>query len=137
MKAHELINAAHLHRGACRESIIKTLLESKHALSESEIKDKMEGKFDRTSVYRTFKTLIESQVLHQIVIDKGLIKYAVNHQQHSMIQHAHFYCTECGKVVCVEPRIPISKEEQLPHSFTVKSAEIIYKGTCNQCNSLQ
>lgn len=133
MKASEIIQSAHLSRSVCRERIINVLLESKSALSEQEIKAALKDQFDRTSVYRTFKTLIENGILHQIPIEKGLVKYAVNNEHKDLQHHAHFYCQDCGKVVCMDQPIPTTLLNL--NGFSISTAELILKGTCPDCNA--
>lgn len=134
MKAEEIIHLAHLTRGACREGIINTLLESKTALSEQEIKSKLKDKFDRTSIYRTFKTLLENGILHQINIEKGLVKYAVNLPSQNTPSHVHFYCSDCQKVICIDQPIPSTTLVQ--SGFSIQAAELVIKGKCPECNKI-
>lgn len=132
MKAQEIIHAHHLSSGACREQIIEVFIQHPHALSEQEVKEKLGDQFDRTSIYRTFKTLLENKVLHQIVVEKGLVKYVMNQTENLQTPHAHFYCNDCGKVVCIEQVLPeLSIEKQ---DFKVVSTEMILKGHCADCN---
>ncbi|NLF42620.1 MAG: hypothetical protein GX587_07990 [Bacteroidales bacterium] len=57
MKALEILNNHNLKRTSCREGIIEVVMEAKQALSENEIRERLIGNYDRTTFYRSFKTL--------------------------------------------------------------------------------
>jgi Fur family ferric uptake transcriptional regulator len=121
-----------LIRTSCREEIIKVIMKSPTPLSEEEIKTKVSGKFDRTTFYRTFKTLNSKSVIHKIVIDNSIIKYALSDKVRHQKQHAHFYCQICSKVFC----LPEVKWEYtgLPENYRTEQTELLIKGICTNCN---
>jgi len=101
MNSIEVLNSHNLKRTSCREGIIDVMLTAKEALSENEIRDKLLGNYDRTTFYRSFKTLEEHHILHRIVVDNLKVKYAVNPALTGAQAHAHFYCKECNTVLCL------------------------------------
>jgi Fur family ferric uptake transcriptional regulator len=103
-------------------------------LSESEIRDKLEGNYDRTTFYRSFKTLEETKIIHKIVIDNHVVKYAINNYITKKPDHAHFYCQICNTVKCLE-NVPI-QQLNLPLGYVCFETELIIKGTCNLCQKL-
>lgn len=66
-----------MKRTACREGILSVMLEFGQALFENEIRDELSGNFDRTIFYRLFKTLLEKHVIHKVVVDNQVVKYAL------------------------------------------------------------
>lgn len=132
MDAYQIIKKAQISHGACRDGIVQILLQADKALSEAEIKTQLADRFDRTSFYRTFKKLTENGVIHRVVVDKGLTKYALTIAPNKTEQHAHFYCTTCSKVVCVDYKIPNIQNHLFGHQ--IESVDIILKGTCVDCN---
>ncbi|HAN77494.1 MAG TPA: transcriptional repressor [Bacteroidales bacterium] len=132
MKPKEILHNRKLIRTGCREEIISVITSAEQALSEEEIKSKLTGSYDRTTFYRTFKTLREKEIIHKIVLDNQLVKYALNHETYSKLRHIHFYCKQCDKVVCLtEAKIDIPN---LPIGFLATENEIIVKGLCGKCN---
>lgn len=132
--ANEILHNHNLKRTSCREGIITLLLNEKIALSEQEIKDRLGSTYDRTTFYRSFKTLIDADILHRIVVDAQQVKYAINHDSYENKNgHLHFYCNTCEKVVCIDQ--PIPKHANLPGGFTCRETEIIIKGNCCNCNA--
>jgi Fur family transcriptional regulator, ferric uptake regulator len=132
MEAWEVLRDKNIKRTSCREGILTAVMQSGQALSESEIKDKLEACYDRTTFYRSFKTLEDSGLLHKVVIDSSTIKYAFGSIGGSL-GHAHFYCQGCGIVSCIE-NLPLA----LPSSVAglrVRSADYIIRGECRSCHT--
>ena len=132
MKPYYILHHHKLKRTSCREGIIKVIMNAGHALSEEEINKRLEGNYDRSTFYRSFKTLEEHHILHKIVVDHQLVKYALDNSVTSKEKHAHFFCTDCNTVRCLDD-IQIV-EPTLPKGYTSFECEIIIKGRCNQCN---
>lgn len=131
-KITEILQQNNLIRTSCREEIIKTIVESPTPLSEEEVKTAISSNFNRTTFYRTFKTLIAKEVIHKIVIDNTLIKYAITEKQNLTKQHAHFYCQSCSRVFCIPE---VSWEYNgLPDYYKPEQAELLIKGYCTKCN---
>lgn len=133
MDTREILQKHNLVRTSCRQSIIGAMLAAGTAVSEEEIKGKVDGTYDRTTFYRTFKTLIENGIIHKIVVDNQLVKYALTARDEQNHQHIHFYCNHCGKVECIE--ISEVKKPDLPEGYQEVETELIVKGFCRKCNS--
>ncbi len=131
MKAVEVLNRHKLKRTSCREGIIDVVMASNQALSENEIRERLAGNYDRTTFYRSFKTLEEHHIIHKIVINNQLVKYAIDNTITHKDEHAHFYCNECHTVKCME-NIPIQKY-QLPEGYSDTETEVLIKGKCANC----
>jgi Fur family transcriptional regulator, ferric uptake regulator len=133
MKAVDVLYSHNLKRTSCREGIIEVMMASENALSENEIRQKLAGNYDRTTFYRSFKTLEKHKIIHRIVIDNLMIKYAFAVQASQNKDHAHFFCNNCQTLLCME--IAPAKELQLPAGFKETEKEILIKGTCATCKN--
>jgi Fur family ferric uptake transcriptional regulator len=133
MKAEDILHKHNLVRTSCRQSIIDAIVKSGIAISEEEIKRRIEGTYDRTTFYRSFKTLIENGIIHKIVVDNQLVKYALSDNKPISKNHVHFYCNLCGIVECFPD--PELKSPQLPKGYKQIEAELIIKGFCEKCSS--
>ncbi len=129
--ASVILQAYLLKRTSCREGIIETMLEAPHALSENEIRHAIKGNYDRTTFYRSFKTLIEKNVMHRIILDNQFVKYALNEIKSEQQLHAHFFCKQCSRVMCVEAESITGLN--LPNGFRVNETELVLKGSCTNC----
>lgn len=133
MKAVDILNSHNLKRTSCREGIIEVVMTAKQALSENEIRERLVGNYDRTTFYRSFKTLEEHKIIHKIVVDNQLVKYALDNTVTHKEEHAHFYCNECHTLKCMY-NVPIQKY-QLPNGYTDVETEVIIKGKCANCKN--
>lgn len=134
MKPYEVLANHNLKRTSCREGIIKVIMTANYALSENEIRERLVGNYDRTTFFRSFKTLEENKIIHKIVVDNQLVKYALDNSVTLKNEHVHFYCNECNSVQCLES-VPIEKP-LLPIGYIGIEAEMIIKGICNVCKKL-
>lgn len=134
MKAAEVLYSRQLKRTSCREGIIDVMMAAGRALSEIEIRERLPGHYDRTTFYRSFKTLEESRIIHKILIDNQLCKYALDNSITSRSEHAHFYCNDCHTVTCLDS-VPV-QEVRLPAGFIAAEKEILIKGTCASCHNI-
>lgn len=132
MDTREILQKHNLVRTSCRQSIIGAMLSAGTAVSEEEIKSKVDGTYDRTTFYRTFKTLIENGIIHKIVVDNHLVKYALSESGMHKSHHVHFYCNQCGLVECLDGTD--IKTPDLPNGYKEVETELIVKGFCSHCN---
>ena len=129
----ELLRRSELKRTSCREGILSVIIDSGEALSENEIRDRLGSTYDRTTFYRSFRTLEEHGLLHRIIIPDQPVKYAVDkHHDHSGQGHAHHFCRSCHSVRCLES--VRFQTDHIPASFTVEQADVVIKGVCKTCN---
>jgi Fur family transcriptional regulator, ferric uptake regulator len=133
MKVIDILNSHNLKRTGCREGIIEVVMTANQALSENEIREKLVGNYDRTTFYRSFKTLEENNILHKIVINNQLVKYALDNTITHKDEHAHFYCNECHTVKCMD-NVPVPKY-QLPEGYSDIETEVLIKGICSNCKN--
>ncbi len=131
MNPLEVLHIHDLKRTACREGILSIMLESQQALSENEIRNQLSENFDRTTFYRSFKTLIEKSIIHKIVVDNLVVKYALDNSLTMRRKHAHFYCLKCDSVICLD-NVPYT-EPEIPNGFKAIETEVIIKGFCSNC----
>jgi Fur family transcriptional regulator, ferric uptake regulator len=133
MEPEKVLHEHNLKRTGCREGIIDIITKAGQPLSENEIRNRLSGNFDRTTFYRSFKTLQENSIIHKIVVNNQLVKYAIGSSVTITKSHAHFFCTICNEVRCLEHEgieIP-----PLPLDYSASSIEIIIKGECAACAS--
>ncbi len=131
MEAIEVLFAHNLKRTSCRQGIIEVIMKANKALSENEVRERLAGNYDRTTFYRSFKTLEEYRIIHKIVVDNQLVKYALDNSVTRKNEHAHFYCNECNAVLCLDS-VPVV-QPVLPDGYTSQETEVIIKGTCALC----
>lgn len=133
MNAEEILKQHGVKKTVCRKCIVDKLIESEDtALTENEIKDAFLDLFDRVTFYRSLKTLEEAKVIHRIVLNNSIVKYALSSQQVLSNVHPHFHCTHCDKVSCLDSSL-LDRNISLPCGYQVESAQILLEGICPGC----
>jgi Fur family transcriptional regulator, ferric uptake regulator len=134
-QAFSLLGDKNLSRTPCRVGVIRTLLESGSALSETEIRNKLAYNFDRTTIYRTIRSFLEQGVIHSIALEGGEIRYAITHNREEISPnfHAHFFCDGCNNVYCL-PK-PGFSPPVLPEGFVAGGYDLVINGQCSKCSS--
>ena len=87
------------------------------------------------TIYRTLSTFLEKGILHKVLDDTGVMKYALCSDEcapgHHHHDHIHFKCTNCGKTLCIEQaRLP---RFELPKGFATTEVNVLMQGTCPDC----
>ncbi len=131
MDASKILKESNLKCTDCRSGILDALIQSDIALSEQEIKAAQGENHDRTTFYRSFKTLLEHGVLHKITIDSEAKYILTQDKEDKPEDHYHFYCLHCGKVFCMHS-VP-QKTLNLPEGFIAEHTDLIVKGQCAEC----
>jgi Fur family transcriptional regulator, ferric uptake regulator len=133
MNPSELLQVHRLRRTSCREGILEVILQAGEALSENDIRERLGGHYDRTTFYRSFKTLVDCHLLHRIMPEDQTVRYAVDLISQKGSAHPHHFCTSCHSVRCLND-VPMVKPE-LPEEFTAETTEMMIKGRCKACRN--
>ena len=121
---------------AMRLLVLQYLLSKKVTVSLTNIEEYFDNS-ERTTLYRTLKTFVESGIAHQIDDGTGITKYAIC-EEHCNCEmdtdlHLHFHCVNCNETVCLtEHKIP---HINLPKSFKAENVNLVAKGICDKCSS--
>lgn len=137
MNIRALLNRHALRLTESREEILLLFMEQGSALSQPEIEKSVQT-CDRVTIYRTLSTYLEKGIIHKVLDDSGLMKYALcstedcNQKHYHTHDHVHFKCKLCGDTTCIEEVLvaPFS----LPQGFIVQEVNVLLQGTCSKCN---
>ncbi|MDW8334454.1 MAG: Fur family transcriptional regulator [Bacteroidia bacterium] len=127
----ERLKSQGLRSTPCREALLSFFY--RHggtAFSFAEVEKKFSD-FDRATVFRTLKTLLESGLVHKTNDDEG-VRYALTRLPEI---HAHFKCTECGTTLCMDS--VVVRPPTLPEGFLAKNYDFVVTGACRQCTALK
>ena len=134
-KAAEILIDKELRKTPCRVFVLQEFLRrGNQGLSEVDLEVKAKNRFDRVTIYRTLKTFIDVNILHKVIDDDNLVKYALckecedHHHNH---EHVHFKCESCNTTSCLD-EISIVQVE-LPGGYKKKEANYLILGTCPEC----
>lgn len=136
-EAIEILNDYNLRRTAGRISIINIFMNTNIALSENVIEEKLIGLCDRATIYRTLKTFIDKGILHRVIDENSIVKFAMCNTDHCSShhhshEHVHFKCQSCGNTECMDDLMitPV----QLPEGYKAKETNYLIVGLCKNCN---
>ncbi|MDR4515648.1 Fur family transcriptional regulator [Nitrosomonas sp.] len=130
--AEELIRKEGGRATGIRVKILALLLAQEQAVTHREIEARLIGQQpDRVTLYRVLQWLADKGLIHKITSDDRVWRFHVNHDAY-LHQHAHFKCTRCAKVVCLDD-LPTKRHLTLPAGYRFQSMELTVKGLCAQC----
>lgn len=135
MSWSETLREFKLKSTPCREEVLKLFFHNDKALSHAFIEEHTQATFDRVTVYRTLKSFEDKGLIHKVLDDNSVTKYALcnecsaNDHNH---EHVHFKCETCGETTCIESvHIP---EINLPNGYKIAERNILVQGICPKCN---
>ena len=116
-----------------RVRILALLLAEEQAITHREIEERLPGQqLDRVTLYRVLQWLADKALIHKITSDDRVWRFHVNHDAYAH-QHAHFKCTKCAKVVCLEDLPSSGRHLALPSGYRFQTIELTVKGLCAHC----
>ncbi len=134
-QTQDILRSNGLRKTIVREEVLGLFLETPIALSHSEVEEKFEGRFDRVTVYRTLKSFEKKGLIHKVIDDGAVVKYAscsTNCSEHSHHDdHVHFKCEVCLQTVCLHD-VPV-QHFNLPLGFKAKEYQLLITGVCDKC----
>lgn len=133
-RAAGLITNAGQRSTPARLRVLTTLLGLKGAASHHDIDAAMRGApIDKVTLYRVLDWLVAHALAHKISGEDRVWRFRANDSRATAHQHAHFQCTSCDKVVCLE-NVPVSSKVPVPSGFRTAEAELTLRGVCDKCS---
>ena len=133
-EAHARLDDSSGRATPVRISVLSLLLNAKTALSHQELEQSAQEQglsFDRVTLYRVLDWLVEQGMAHKILgIDRSWRYNALN--EASVRQHAHFHCTHCNQVFCLEELQP-TLLYSVPTDYKVEVVDLNLLGSCPDC----
>ncbi len=136
-KAIDILADKTLRKTPCRIFVLNEFLrKGNQGLSELDLEQRSRNHFDRVTIYRTLKTFIETDILHKVIDNDNVVKYALcrdcgGHSHNH--EHVHFKCEVCLTTNCLDD-ISIVQVE-LPKGYRKKEANYLIVGVCPSCEA--
>lgn len=131
----DLLRHHRLRVTALRLDMLKILRGTARALTHLELESRLTVSADRVSIFRSLNAFEEAGLVHRVLDGRGTSCFApcgdtCGHGHHTDA-HAHFRCTDCGHVFCLEAvELP---HVALPRGFKLTSGHVDLAGTCKSC----
>lgn len=131
--AHDILRNAGERATPAREVVLDILLDAASALTHQEIEQNARERgisADRVTLYRVLDWLVARRHAHRIAGEDRVWRFnAAGPEAHG---HAHFRCTQCGQVFCLNDLHP-ALGFNLPKGFQFERAELTIQGICPGC----
>lgn len=134
--ARDRLLAAGVRTTPAREHVLGILTLAQNAMSHQEIETAARAQgldFDRVTLYRVLDWLVTHGLAHKIEGRDRIWRFNAVQVTETEHGHAHFHCTRCGKVFCLEQMQP-SFALTLPAGFRFEKAELTLQGLCPSCS---
>lgn len=133
---NEILTRYQLRHTNCRKEILSVFISRNFAISHNDLEKILVPTFDRVTLYRTLKTFLEKGIIHKVLDDEGVTKYALCSSQSCSVQehrhnHAHFKCYNCGKTQCLDNTV--IPNISLPEGFVAQDFYLLIQGKCQDC----
>jgi Fur family transcriptional regulator, ferric uptake regulator len=120
-----------------RLAVLGELQRSTSPLSHAEITRALGPlELDRATVYRNLTELSESGLVSRLDVGDHIWRFELRKSgQSNQTEHAHFLCTECGDVSCLDGvAIRVMRAPRHKRSRVGNVTEILLKGRCARCS---
>ncbi len=137
--AETLLDQAGERPTPARITVLDILLAASRALAHSEIAvaaRELGGNLDRVTLYRVLDWLVEKGLAHKIAGEDRVWRFnarsALPGASAGGHEHAHFQCSRCGRLYCLDELRPVFALA-LPPGFRCEHAELTLRGLCPDC----
>lgn len=137
--AQILLHEAGERPTAARLAVLDILLATATALTHTDIAAAAREagvEMDRVTLYRVLDWLVEKGLAHKIAGDDRVWRFNAmagnGPSQVGAHEHAHFQCSRCGRLYCLDDLRPVFAFT-LPPGFRCDHAELTLRGICPDC----
>jgi Fur family ferric uptake transcriptional regulator len=116
-----------------RLAMLDIFLRSNEALTHNDFLRSPSLRFDRTTVFRTLNLFVEKRMILRIPATDGVNRYLL--QQPATFVHSTFICSRCKKIIPLKNIVP--PKVKLPKGFKQQNVDIMVRGLCDSCKSMQ
>ncbi len=116
-----------------RRLVFEILFTDNKPYSMNELGQKIKGKVDRASLYRTTRLFEELGIVRRVTIGW---KHKFELSEHFSSHHHHMHCKVCGKTIDIKEPPQLENYIQAvayKHGFKVTSHSFEIEGTCKDC----
>jgi Fur family ferric uptake transcriptional regulator len=131
-----LLTEAKLDPTENRRRVLEVVGNNRFPLSAGDIYQTLErtGSINRVTVYRILDLLVDHGLVERISTGGRAFCYGMAPNEHHR-PHAHFYCTRCGRMDCLNPESLTIDIDALLQTFPgrIDKVEVRVDGICKDC----
>ena len=130
--ARERIRASGERLTTPRVRVLGALLEAGAARSHQDIEKALGAtRMDRVTLYRVLEWLVSTGLAHRIAGSDRVWRFSIAGETHP--SHAHFQCSRCGKVLCLDEPSARRIALPMPRGCRPERVELTVTGLCADC----
>jgi len=136
-QARETLSQAKLRRTSCRLAVLQHLSRMVGPVTHADVSEKLvpEG-YDKSTIYRSLIELADAGIVNRLDLGDHVWRFELRGDEtHKSIDHPHFTCVDCGRVMClpdVKVDIGVTKGSKTPVGV-LQVTEVLLKGHCGAC----
>ena len=118
------------------------LLSQQQAMTHHDVQSCLTGQLqmDRVTLYRALEWLTQNGLAHKIAGDDRVWRFRAS-TGNDLHQHAHFRCTRCTRLICLDsleetgtdPHLPLLTPLALPEGYRPDRIDLTVHGLCAEC----
>lgn len=134
--AFDFLRQSGLRMTKLKMEIVDLFLGGGCGLSVKDVIERLPSEPDVSTVYRALSSLTAKGFLRHSVSQDGVVQYRGTSAFYP--DHGHFCCTDCGRTIPVERKLPDDFLHQLEKEYgvRVKSADFLLEGKCSKCRDI-
>lgn len=123
-----------------RRVVLEVLLAAPHALSGTEIEQRVQAGVDRATMFRTLRLLEQKQLIHRVVDYAETVRYAATPALRPAwgncslpAEHVHLKCVVCQRLYCL-PHVPVPAVPEASN-LRISRRDCLLSGVCENCQA--
>lgn len=132
MNIDQLLKQNDLSLTRQRKKILSILTNSREALSEQQIQNKLDESCDRVTIFRNLKTMHEKGLIHKIISNNSARYIYKEKMEEKTVNHLHFQCKICEKITCLT-QMTVG-DLMLPEGYSISEINFLVLGICKDCS---
>lgn len=131
-QALSMLKAKGLYKTKARLAVMGVLLRSGGPLTQQQIADQLQHRYDKVTIYRTLACLQATGIVHKAFTGNRTWQFELGRYCQKDQCHPHLTCTRCGKTHClVEMELPVACRSY--KGFVIQRQQIHFEGLCPEC----
>lgn len=134
--AKELLRSSDLRATAARIAVVRRLSDAGTPLSHAEVVEALsDAGFDQSTLFRCLNELADAGLVVRLDLGDQVRRFELTHaDRNGVADHAHFMCTECGKLQCLDGfTVKVSPERGPRRKALGQITEVLLRGRCGAC----
>jgi Fur family transcriptional regulator, ferric uptake regulator len=136
--AKELLGQYKINRTKTKIRILLEISRSKKPLSVQDLYLKLKKSCDVSTIFRTVSQFKDKNILHEVNLDEGFVRYemaTLDHKDQIHHHHHHVRCRSCGDIQQIEHCDLKAFEKAITKmGFTRMEHRLEFSGLCQKCS---